>query len=92
TNQEFDIQLPKHNFPSQILYRVIYVQLKAELETDEVKRCLVSSQELMARDFHGLEWYFLHMYRDRVSFKYLRILISLFEGRPARELQRRKRK
>ncbi|KAI3857121.1 hypothetical protein MKW98_010535 [Papaver atlanticum] len=36
TNQEFDIQLPKHNLPSQILSRVVYVQLKAELETDEV--------------------------------------------------------
>ncbi|KAI3934905.1 hypothetical protein MKW92_025073, partial [Papaver armeniacum] len=36
TNQEFDTQLPKHNLPSQILCRVVYVQLKAELETDEV--------------------------------------------------------
>ncbi|KAI3835338.1 hypothetical protein MKW98_020454, partial [Papaver atlanticum] len=36
TNQEFDIQLPKHNLPSQILCRVVYVQLKDELEIDEV--------------------------------------------------------
>ncbi|MCL7040110.1 hypothetical protein MKW94_020998, partial [Papaver nudicaule] len=126
TNQEFDIQLPKHNLPSQILCRVVYVQLKAEMDTDEVfaqvtllpetkeavsgiekensrsfvgsgtrsfckiltasdtsthggfsvlKRhadeCLppldmsqqLPSQELVARDLHGLEWRFRHVYR-----------------------------
>ncbi|KAI3864047.1 hypothetical protein MKW98_031639 [Papaver atlanticum] len=126
TNQEFDTQLPKHNLPSQILCRVVYVQLKAELETDEVfaqvtllpetkeelsgieeetsrssigshsrsfskiltasdtsthggfsvlKRhadeCLppldmsqqLPSQELVAKDLHGVEWHFRHVYR-----------------------------
>ncbi|KAI3985971.1 hypothetical protein MKX01_039053 [Papaver californicum] len=130
TNQEFDLQLPKHNLPSQILCRVVYVQLKAELETDEVfaqvtllpetkeevsgiekensrssigshsrsfckiltasdtsthggfsvlKRhadeCLppldmsqqLPLQELVARDLHGVEWHFRHVYRGHAK-------------------------
>ncbi|OVA15091.1 AUX/IAA protein [Macleaya cordata] len=128
TNQETNMQMPKYNLPSKILCRVVYVQLKAELETDEVfaqvtllpetnqeepsvengtfrsaermhvhsfckiltasdtsthggfsvlKRhadeCLPPldmsqqppSQELVARDLHGVEWRFRHIYRGR---------------------------
>ncbi|RZC71266.1 hypothetical protein C5167_034438 [Papaver somniferum] len=79
TNQEFDIQLPKHNLPSQILCRVVYMQLKEEvsgIENAFLKRhadaCLPvldmsqqqPSQELVARDLHRLERRFRHVYRE----------------------------
>ncbi|KAK4418500.1 Auxin response factor 11 [Sesamum alatum] len=36
TNQELNLQIPRFNLPSKILCRVVYVQLLAEPETDEV--------------------------------------------------------
>lgn len=54
TNQEFDIQLPKKNFPSQILCRVVYVHLKAELETDEVFAQVTLLPEMM-EEVSGIE-------------------------------------
>ncbi|XP_011093958.1 auxin response factor 18 isoform X2 [Sesamum indicum] len=36
TNQELNLQIPRFNLPSKILCRVVYIQLLAEPETDEV--------------------------------------------------------
>ncbi|KAL0398017.1 UNVERIFIED_CONTAM: Auxin response factor 9 [Sesamum calycinum] len=36
TNQELNLQIPRFNLPPKILCRVVYIQLLAEPETDEV--------------------------------------------------------
>lgn len=59
TNQEFDIQFPKHNLPSQILCQVVYMKLKAELETDEVFAQVTLLPEMMVGySFNLLVWLF----------------------------------
>ncbi|KAF9623181.1 hypothetical protein IFM89_037762 [Coptis chinensis] len=94
TNQEPSPELPVYDLPSMIPCTVIYVQRKAEMETDEVfvqvtllpdtekmKEVLPSgffpslpqrtknmtqnppAQELVAKDLHGFEWRFRHIYR-----------------------------
>ncbi|MCL7038380.1 hypothetical protein MKW94_022189 [Papaver nudicaule] len=129
TNQQISSQMPVYDLPSKILCRVIYVQLKAEIESDEVfaqvtlvpdskqnepginkeevhfpsknnkvysfckiltpsdtsthggfsvlrrhaNECLPPldmsqqppCQELVAKDLHGAEWRFRHIYRGQ---------------------------
>ncbi|GFZ13696.1 auxin response factor 2 [Actinidia rufa] len=127
TNKDGEVEMPVYNLPSRILCKVVYVQLKAEAQTDEVfahitllpeqegpslehgtsqsvpqkvntcsfskrltpsdtsthggfsvpKRyadeCFPSldmsqdppAQELVAKDLHGSEWRFRHIYRGQ---------------------------
>ncbi|KAL1350133.1 hypothetical protein AAHE18_06G003100 [Arachis hypogaea] len=66
---------PKYDLPSKILCRVIDVKCLAEMETDEVYARITlqpssddmtmenPTQELVAKDIHGVEWKFKHIYR-----------------------------
>ncbi|KAJ6702132.1 AUXIN RESPONSE FACTOR [Salix koriyanagi] len=119
TNQVADDQqMPSYNLPPKILCRVVNVQLKAELDTDEVfaqvillpeahqdvdlveedlppppallKRhadeCLPPldmslqppAQELVAKDLHGNEWRFRHIFRGQPKRHLLQSGWSLF--------------
>ncbi|KAK5777250.1 hypothetical protein PVK06_045217 [Gossypium arboreum] len=67
--------MPVYNLPSKILCRVINVQLKAEPDTNEVFAQVTllpeptdmsrppPTQELVAKDLHGNEWRFRHIFR-----------------------------
>ncbi|XP_057460805.1 auxin response factor 11-like isoform X2 [Actinidia eriantha] len=35
-NKDGKVEMPVYNLPSRILYKVVYVQLKAEAQTDDV--------------------------------------------------------
>ncbi|KAK4411518.1 Auxin response factor 18 [Sesamum angolense] len=77
TNQELNLQIPRFNLPSKILCRVVYIQLLAEPETDEVYAQITlhpepddmtqqtPTQDLVAKDLHGYEWRFKHIFRGQ---------------------------
>ncbi|KAJ1429474.1 PB1 domain [Sesbania bispinosa] len=77
TDQELNQEIPHFNLPSKIFCRVVNIQLLAEQETDEVYACIAllpesddmtqatPTQELAAKDLHGFEWKFKHIYRAR---------------------------
>ncbi|CAL0302185.1 unnamed protein product [Lupinus luteus] len=77
TNQELNQQIPHFNLPSKILCRVMHIQLLAEQETDEVYARITllpesddmsqqtPTQELAAKDLHGFEWKFKHIFRGQ---------------------------
>ncbi|KAL0425207.1 UNVERIFIED_CONTAM: Auxin response factor 2A [Sesamum radiatum] len=77
TNQSADQQLPVYNLPPKILCRVVNVHLKAEPDTDEVFAQVTlmpepndmsrqpPTQELVAKDLHGNEWRFRHIFRGQ---------------------------
>ncbi|KAK6153872.1 hypothetical protein DH2020_013511 [Rehmannia glutinosa] len=79
TNQSADQQMPMYNLPSKILCRVVNVLLKAELDTDEVFAQVTlmpepndmsrqpPTQELVAKDLHGNEWRFRHIFRGKFA-------------------------
>ncbi|KAF2320305.1 hypothetical protein GH714_026987 [Hevea brasiliensis] len=68
-------QMPPSNLPSKILCKVIKVDLQADPKTDQV--CAYISllpepddmsqeppcQQLVAKDLHGKQWHFQHIYR-----------------------------
>ncbi|XP_038975772.1 uncharacterized protein LOC120106796 [Phoenix dactylifera] len=74
TNQEANWQMPIYGLPYKILCRVVNVLLKAERDINEVfafatllpehkdmtQQPLV--QELVAKDLHGVEWSFRHIF------------------------------
>ncbi|KAF8380025.1 hypothetical protein HHK36_027494 [Tetracentron sinense] len=77
TNQELSQRIPLFNLPSKILCRVVHIQLLAEQETDEVYAQITlqpeaddmtqptPTQELAAKDLHGYEWRFKHIFRGQ---------------------------
>ncbi|URE16787.1 auxin response factor [Musa troglodytarum] len=58
TDQELNQQIPLFNLPSKILCRVVNVTLKDVSQQ-------TPSQELVAKDLHGLEWRFKHIFRGQ---------------------------
>uniref|UniRef100_A0A0D9VH38 Auxin response factor n=1 Tax=Leersia perrieri TaxID=77586 RepID=A0A0D9VH38_9ORYZ len=77
TDQQLDQHLPLFNLPSKILCKVVNVELRAETDSDEVYAQIMLHpesddmtqnppwQELVARDLHGNEWHFRHIFRGQ---------------------------
>ncbi|GJM85263.1 hypothetical protein PR202_ga01698 [Eleusine coracana subsp. coracana] len=74
-DQQLDQHLPLFNLPSKILCKVVNVELRAETDSDEVYAQIMLQpeaddmtqnppwQELVAKDLHGNEWHFRHIFR-----------------------------
>ncbi|XP_010925954.1 auxin response factor 18 [Elaeis guineensis] len=67
TNQELDLQIPRLSLPSNILCRVVNVQLKAEPETDEVYAQVTLQPELDQGEPANLDSTLLEPPRPRVQ-------------------------
>ncbi|KAG1367663.1 auxin response factor 11 [Cocos nucifera] len=58
TDQELDQQIPLFNLPSKILCRVVNIELRDMSQP-------TPTQELAAKDLHGFEWRFKHIFRGQ---------------------------
>uniref|UniRef100_M8CTG9 Auxin response factor n=1 Tax=Aegilops tauschii TaxID=37682 RepID=M8CTG9_AEGTA len=77
TNQQLDQYLPMFNLPSKILCSVVNVELRTEADSDEVYAQIMLQpeandmsqnppcQELVAKDLHGTDWHFRHIFRGQ---------------------------